>query len=93
MAKMPVDALLALDSGLRTFQISFDKFLQPFNGDPFLLGPDLLQDLDLLAVPALVFLSDREGSQLLVKAVKSSQWLDDSSEPVTQWVSPDLSKM
>ena len=65
-AKLPVDALLALDSGLRKFKISFDKFLQPFDGDPFLLGRDFLRELDLLTVPALVFLSDREASQSLV---------------------------
>lgn len=65
IAQQPVDALLALDSGCRTFNVNFDRFLQCFDGDPLNLDDAYLQNLDLLQVPALIFLSDREGSQTL----------------------------
>ncbi len=65
MATQPVESLLSLDSGLRTFNINFDRFLQPFRGDPLDLDGEYLKGMDLLDVPAIVFLSDREGSQHL----------------------------
>lgn len=65
MVNQPVEALLSLDSGLRTFNINFDKFLQSFSGDPLYLDREYLQGVDLLDVPTIVFLSDREGSQNL----------------------------
>ena len=64
-AQQPVDALLALDSGIRTFEINMDRFLQPFDGDPLQLETPFLQELVLLDIPAILFFSDREGSQSL----------------------------
>ena len=65
LAQQPVDSLLALDSGLRTFDINLDRFLQSFDMDPLTLEKEYLCNMDLLQVPVVIFLSDREGSQTL----------------------------
>ena len=83
LAQQPVDSLLALDSGLRTFNINFDRFLQCFDGDPLTLDKEYLCDMDLLQVPVVIFLSDREGSQTLSLLV----WKQfDSANNYNNWI-------
>ena len=65
-ALAPVTALLALDSALKTFDISLDRFRKILNGDPLNLSKTTLDAFDLENQPAMVFFSDREGSQNLV---------------------------
>ena len=65
-ALAPVTALLALDSALKTFDISLDRFHKILSGDPITMSKTTLDAFDLLKQPAMVFFSDREGSQNLV---------------------------
>ena len=62
----PVTALLALDSALKTFDISLDRFRKILSGDPMNMSKTTLDAFDLDNQPAMVFFSDREGSQNLV---------------------------
>lgn len=65
----PVNALLALDSALKTFDISLDRFHKILSGDPRNMSEATLNAFDLNSQPAMVFFSDREGSQNLVNSL------------------------
>lgn len=63
-AKVPGQALLALDSGLQgTFGIRMDRFQKGFDTDPLAMKGAELDAIDLATVPFLVFFADREGNQ------------------------------
>lgn len=64
--KSPIEALLAVDSGLRTFNINLDMFKNPFGpADPLTWQTETLLGLNWEDLKFVVFLADREGSQML----------------------------
>lgn len=63
--KVPVEALLSLDSGLKTFDIQLDTFITPFQEDPLTMDAESLRQYDLEQLRYVTFLADREGSQNL----------------------------
>lgn len=59
-----VETILALRSALATFDLNIDHFQSPSRSkDPMLLSEVHLRCFDLLSLPTVIFLSDREGSQ------------------------------
>ena len=64
--KTPVEALLSLDSGLKSFDIQLDNFIAPFPEDPLTMDAETLRQYALQQLRCVVFLADREGSQNLV---------------------------
>ena len=64
--KTPIEALLSVESGLRTIHLSLDKFRMTFEQDPFSMDPETLNGIRPEDIPMVVFLADREGSQTLV---------------------------
>lgn len=69
--KVPVEALLAVESGLHTFHLNLDKFRMTFGQDPFSMDPETLNRIRPEDIPMVVFLADREGSQILVAVADS----------------------
>eukprot|EP00439_Symbiodinium_sp_Y106_P021519 s7276_g2.t1 len=63
------ECLYALGRALETFNIRVSDFAWR-KGDPLLMSDEDLDALDLLTVPTLVLLSDREGSQHLGTAAQ-----------------------
>ena len=66
--KPPVEALLALASGLDTFDVDLDVDFDcsALPNDPLIMADKDLRSLNLLEIPLVIFLADREGSQQLV---------------------------
>ena len=63
--RVPVEALLSLDSGLKTFDIQLGNFITPFQEDPLTMDAETLRQYDLEQLRYIAFLADREGSQNL----------------------------
>ena len=95
LKKAPIEALLALSSGLSTFEIGIDRFKSQFDEDPLDIpeDSDILRSLDLSQVPCVVFFADREGSQMLdcaLVALSPFTYTDMQCWSVSQVVKPSL---